>query len=143
MELDFEKYKEEQFCDNKKCEFYGMIGDGNVKIKSRKNQQVYCNRCKNSWVITKGTFFFHMKSSPKDALEVLFLLSEGMGMRAVCRAKGVTMDILQIWIVKAANHVNEVSSLLKEEMNLTGCQIDEFWSFIRKKRDVYLKEKKK
>mgnify|MGYP000243979101 CR=1 FL=1 len=57
VELNFEKYKAQQFCDNPMCLDFGKIGEGNILTQSRKNQQVYCNQCDNSWVITKGTFF--------------------------------------------------------------------------------------
>ena len=35
MELDFDKYKEQQFCDSIECEHYGQIG---ARIKSRMRQ---------------------------------------------------------------------------------------------------------
>lgn len=142
MELDFDKYKEEQFCDNKECPFYGMVGDGNIKVKSRTKRQIYCNSCKNSWVITKNTFFFHLKTPIKDVLETLLLISEGVGVRAISRIKGVAPDSIQDWVIKAADHTNEVSKMFKIKMKLKQCQIDEFWSFIRKKKNVYLKKKK-
>jgi hypothetical protein len=134
MQLDFDKYKEMQFCDNKSCEYYGKIGAGNIKINSREHGQVYCNKCENIWVITKDTFFFGLKKPVDVILKTLKLLSEGMGLRAVCRSMNVTADAVLDWVVKAANHVNEVSAYLKSEMHLTQCQIDEFWSFILKKR---------
>jgi hypothetical protein len=78
MALDFEKYKKEQFCLNKggrlrqkRCREY--------KDKGRKNKQVYCKGCKSSWVISKGTMFYNLKKPVSLVLEVLLLLSEGMG----------------------------------------------------------------
>lgn len=134
MDLDFEKYKSDQFCSNKSCNYYGKQGAGNIKTKSSKNQQVYCNGCQTRWVITKDTFFYNLKTPLATILEVLHLLSEGMGVNAVCRAKGVSDETLTSWVLRAAEHVNEVSAYLKRDMQLTQCQIDEFWSFIFKKR---------
>jgi len=136
MRLDFDKYKKWQFCDNKKCECYGKVDAGNIKINSRKYGQVYCNKCKNTWVITKDTFFYRLKKPLDIVLKTLKLLSEGMGLRAVCRSMNVTADSALVWIVKAADHVNELSAYLQGEMHLTQCQIDEFWSFILKKRSI-------
>ena len=136
MQLDFDKYKEWQFCDNKECECYGKIGAGNIKTNSRQYGQVYCNRCHNIWVITKDTFFYGLKKPIDIVLKTLKLLSEGMGLRAVCRSMNVTADSVLDWIVKGAAHVNEISAYLKDEMHLTQCQIDEFWSFILKKRGI-------
>jgi hypothetical protein len=79
-------------------------------------------------VITKGTFFYNLKAPVSLILEVLKSLSEGMGVRAVCRTKGVTPDAVRAWILKAAKHV--------KDMHLTQCQIDEFWSYILKKKRI-------
>lgn len=141
VDLDFDKYKDYQFCTNKKCGSFEKQGS-NIGIKSRKNRQVYCKTCKSSWVITKDTFFYHLKTPVKEVLEVLKLLSEGMGVNAIQRTKGISPETMQDWIIKASNHVNEVSSYLKKEMNLTQCQIDEFWSFIRKKNQRSQKKNK-
>ena len=97
------------------------------------HHQVYCKACKQIWVITKGTFFYNLKSPASLVLEVLKLLSEGMGIRAVSRSKGVTTDAISAWVLKAAHHVNEVTVYLERNMHLTQCQIDEFWSYILKK----------
>jgi hypothetical protein len=40
MELDFDKYKKEQFCLNKECVDYGKKDAGNIRIKA-----VKINRC--------------------------------------------------------------------------------------------------
>ena len=134
MELDFDKYKAQQCCDNPACQYDGKTGEDNIRIHSRQHQQVYCNACKNIWVITKGTFFYNLKAPVSLVLEVLRLLSEGMGLRAVCRTKGVTPDAVGAWLLKAAKHVHEVTIYLERAMHLTQCQIDEFWSYILKKK---------
>ena len=137
MELDFEKYKAQQFCDNQECSVFGKVGAGNIRTQSCKNQQVYCNQCDNTWVITKGTFFYHLKTPVKVVIEVLMLLAEGVGVNAICRVKGVTADSIRSWLSKVSDHVEEISVYLQAEMSLTQCQIDEFWSFILKKNQTH------
>ena len=102
MDLDFAKYKSHQFCDNKECSRRGQVEAGNIKTNSRKHHQVYCNGCKQNWVITRDSFFYHLKTPVKEVIEALMLLSEGMGVNAVCRVKGVTADSLASWLLKAA-----------------------------------------
>lgn len=89
MDLDWEKYKELQFCDNRSCSYHNQVGQGNIGWNSRKHHQVYCKGCKKIWVMTKKTFFFHLKTEVRLVLECLLLLAEGMGVNAVCRLKGV------------------------------------------------------
>jgi transposase-like protein len=134
MELDFDTYKAQQFCDNPDCDAYGKVGENNIRTHSRLQHQVYCNVCNQIWVITKGTFFYNLKAPVSLILEVLKLLSEGMGIRAVSRSKGITTDAISAWVLKAADHVNELTVYLEREMHLTQCQIDEFWSYIFKKK---------
>jgi hypothetical protein len=83
--------------------------------------------------MTKGTFFYNLKAPVSLILEVLRLLSEGMGLRAVCRSKGVTTDAASAWVQRAARHVSEITVYLEKDMHLTQCKIDEFWSYIFKK----------
>ena len=133
MDLDFDTYKAQQFCDNLDCCEYGRIGHDNIRTHSRLQHQVYCHVCKEIGVITKETFFSNLKSPVPLILEVLKLLSEGMGLRAVCRAQGVSHETVAAWVLKAAKHVNEVTVYLERKMHLTQCQIDDFWSYIKKK----------
>ena len=133
MDLDFDKYKAQQFCDNLDCPYHGRTDLKNIRTHSRLHHHVYCNACKQIWVITKGTVFYCLKAPVSLLLEVLKLLSEGMGLRAVCRSKSVTPDAVSAWVQKAAKHVREVTGYLEREMHLTQCQIDEFWSYILKK----------
>ena len=82
-----------------------------------------------------------MKTPVETILSVLKLLSEGMGVPAVCRSTGVTADSIRSWILRATQHVNELSAYLQQDMHLTQCQIDEFWSFIYKKKETLEKRK--
>src|SRR5919112_3473622 len=136
MALDCDKYKAQQFCANLDCDAYGKIGGPPIRTHSRRHHQVYCNACNQIWVMTKGTFFYNLKAPVSLILEVLKLLSEGMGLRAVCRSKGVTTDAASAWVLKAAKHVNEVTVYLERDMHLSQCQIDEFWSYIFKKKRI-------
>src|SRR5262250_2862764 len=123
MELDFDKYKAQQCCDNLACPYYAKTGEDNIRTHSRQPQQVYGKSCKNIWVMTQGTFFYNLPAPGSLVLEVLRLLSEGMGLRAVCRTTGVTPDAVESWLLKAAEHVQEVTIYLERAMHLTQCQI--------------------
>ena len=138
MEIDFDKYKALQYCDNELCRFYNQIGSGNVCILSRKNRQVYCNCCKNRWVLTKDTFFYDLRSDKSVIISVLKDLSEGKGQRAIERTCGVGLATQKRWLLRAADHVVPISEYLEKDMHLTRVQIDEFWAFVLKKRKYYL-----
>lgn len=128
--------KSSQYCDNAFCKCYNKVEGGNIKTNSRAKGQVYCNVCKNIWVVTKGTMFFGLRTPMDKVIRVLQCLARGMGLNNTCRQEEVTADSVLEWISKAARHSNEFTEYMQREMHLEQVQIDEFWSFIRKKRKI-------
>jgi uncharacterized ferritin-like protein (DUF455 family) len=61
-------------------------------------------------------------------------LASGLGVNAVVREKGVSAESLRDWIRLASEQVAVFSKYMQRDMNLGQVQIDEFWSFIRKKK---------
>jgi transposase-like protein len=139
---EFDLLKSNQYCDNESCECYNQKEVGNIKINSRRKGQVYCNRCGNRWVLTKGTMFFDLRTPIEKVIKVLLCLSRGMGLNNTCRQEKVTADSALDWILKAAKHSNEFTLYMQQEMHLEQVQIDEFWFFIRKKRKILLLKRK-
>jgi hypothetical protein len=134
---DFEIFKSHQFCDNETCTHYGQVGQGNLRTHSRKSGQIQCNRCNSKpFSVRKGTMFFDLRTPIDKVISVLGLLASGMGVNALCREQKVTADSLRAWVILAANHVDAFSAYMQQDMHLEQVQIDEFWSFIRKKREL-------
>lgn len=134
---NFDLLKSRQYCDNPSCSCYNQIGLKNIKINSRPKGQVYCNICRNIWVLTKGTIFFDLRTPIEKVINTLLLLVRGMGLNNTCRQSKVTADSVLSWIEKAGNHSNEFTEYMQQEMHLDQVQIDEFWTFVRKKAKPY------
>ena len=133
---EFEVFKSHQYCDNETCAKYGLVGgDGNIKTHSFAVSQGYCNCCKSKpFSLRKGTMFFGLRTPVDKIIRVLHLLSSGMGQNAICRQEDVTGDSVRSWIILASEQVSSFTAYMQREMHLEQVQIDEFWSFIRKKR---------
>jgi len=132
---DFELFKSHQFCDNADCSCYQKTNAGNLKIYSKKQGQIYCNVCKSRpFVVTRGTIFYWLKKPLELVISTLMLLARGMGLNNTCAQQGVTADSVLVWIEKAGNHSEEFTDFMVQNMELDQVQIDEFWSFIQKKR---------
>ena len=137
---DFELLKSRQYCDNLECSYYNKIDAGNIRINSRPKGQVYCKECKNLWVVTKGTIIFGLKTPIEKVIETLQMLARGTGLNNTCAQQNVTADSGLDWIEKAADHVNGFTQYMQQGMHLEQVQIDEFWSFIlKKKKDLQTK----
>jgi hypothetical protein len=133
---DFELLKSHQYCDNRDCTHYGQVGAGNLFINSRPHGQIYCNKCDaKPFSVRRGTMFFGLRTPMDKIINVLGLLASGVGVNAICREQDVTADSLRAWIVLASNQVTAFTEYMQHNMHLEQVQIDEFWSFIRKKRE--------
>jgi len=86
--------------------------------------------------VTKGTIFYWLKTPLEVVVSTLMLLVGGMGFNETCRQKGVTADSVLSWIEKAGNHAEEFTDFMTQNMELDRVQIDEFWSFIQKKKKI-------
>lgn len=134
---DFDLFKLHQYCDNPDCTDYGVSGKGNIKTHSLASGQGYCSSCRSKpFSIRKGTMFFDLRTPMEKIIRVLSLLASGMGQNAVCRQESVRGESVRAWIVLASEHVSAFSEYMQREMELSQVQIDEFWSFIRKKRNI-------
>jgi transposase-like protein len=131
---DFELFRTHQYCDTPLCDFYGKVGLSNLRIKTRKNKQLYCSGCKKTFSLHKGTMFYRLRTPLDKIIKALSLLSHGMGVKAVCAEESVTADSLRSWVVLASQHTEAFSAHMQHQMHLTQIQVDEFWSFIRKKK---------
>lgn len=134
---EFGLFKAHQYCDNPECSHYNLAGQDNIKTHSFQNAQCYCNQCHGKpFSIRKGTMFFDLRTPIDKIVRVLSLLVNGMGKNAVCRLEGVSGESVSSWLVLAAKHVEAFTTYLQKDMHLTQVQIDEFWSFIRKKKNT-------
>ena len=134
---DFDLFKRHQYCDNPDCPHYGQVGIGNIRISTRKNGQVYCNRCDYPpFSVRRGTMFYGLRTPMEKIVRVLGLLASGVGVNALCREQAVTADSIRAWIILAAKQVDAFTNYMQQDMHLEQVQIDEFWSFIRKKRKI-------
>ena len=108
----------------------------NLKVKSRKQAQLYCASCKNTFCVRRGTMFYDLRTPLDKIVSCLSLLASGTGMNAVSRATGVTGDSLRAWTVLASLHVAAFTDHLQGNMHLEQVQVDEFWAYIRKKKKI-------
>jgi transposase-like protein len=139
---EFDLLRLSQYCDNPSCDCYNKVGIDNIRTNSRAKSQVYCNRCNNRWVVTKGTMFFDLRTPIDKVIKVLQCLVRGMGLNNTCRQENVTADSVLAWIIKAARYSNEFTQYMQQEMHMEQIQIDEFWSFIRKKKETLQMKRK-
>ena len=130
-------------CPNEGCLAYGRFGDdplhnivgyGTYTTTSGEVRQMYlCKVCRQPFSETAGTPFFGLKTPMKTVCIALQELAEGLGVRAVARIHGVKPDVVLEWLKKAGQHCQALSECMMRDLHVTQVQLDELWTFVRKK----------
>ena len=133
-------------CPHEACSSYGVfgphpehdiVGNGTYTTSHGEKRQLYlCNVCKRSFSETAGTPFSGLKTPMRTVCIALNELAEGLGVRAVARIHGVEPDTVLDWLRKAGQHCEAVSAYMMQELELSQVQLDELWTFVRKKEKM-------
>ena len=76
---------------------------------------------------------FNLKADEETFYRTIACLVEGNGIRATGRIMGLDKDTVCQWLKRAAEHVEAVSRYLMVNLHFEEVQLDEFWSFVKKK----------
>lgn len=63
------------------------------------------------------------------------LLAEGNSLRATARILGMDKDTIAQWVAQLGEQCASVAAYHFRGLHLTECQLDELWTFVRKKED--------
>jgi transposase-like protein len=117
----------EIFCPNIDCPAKGQQGRGNISIHSRQEKRYWCAVCESSFVATKGTIFYRLKSDPVRVMLVITLLAYGCPVQAIVAAFGIDERTVKRWWQRAGDHCEHVHEHLVEgsQFDLEQVQADE------------------
>lgn len=125
------------FCPNPECAAYGDT-EAKAVIKNGKTRQgrqrFQCKVCKKSFNERYGTLFYNRKTDEKDILECLSMLAEGMRISSISRVKGIKEDAILSFLREAAQHAEQVESMLLNDYRISQAQIDGLWTYIGRKQ---------
>lgn len=127
----------ELFCPNEECDFYGQKGQENIvfqwKYGDGKTHNLFrCNCCKKTFSERRGTPLFHMNTSDEKIVQTLQCIVEGTGVRATARIMGMGKDTVSKIVRLCGEHCEELHDYFLQNLHIDECQLDEFWSFIKK-----------
>jgi transposase-like protein len=133
MKLDLSQH----FCPNPDCDNYGKKGLGNITTSTtfgkQRIQLLRCRTCNKRFSERNSTVFSGLHLNEKTITEILLCLAEGSSIRSCARIKGVNKDTVQRVLERARQHCLKILSELLRDLHLTECQMDELWSFIKKR----------
>ena len=126
------------FCPYQDCPNYGKVGPENQIIGAgrygkNQTQLLRCKVCGRTFSERRGTPLFNLKADEETFYRTIACLVEGIGIRATARIMGLDKDTVCRWLDRASQHVEAVSRYLMVNLHFEEVQLDEFWSFVRKK----------
>jgi transposase-like protein len=118
------------FCANPDCSARGLLGQGNVKVHSRKEQRFRCTTCGKTFAATKGTPYYRLHKDRALFLTVITLLAHGCPLPAVVAAFGLDERTVAGWQLKAGSHCQAVHRrhLDGSRLDLGHVQADELYA---------------
>lgn len=131
----------ELWCWNKECPNFGIPQQGNIVFKetygNNQNSLFKCTTCGHCFSETRGTPFFELKTPKEEVIRTLAMFPEKGSIRGVGRASGHTTNTIQRWAAVASEHCKEVTEYFFRDLNLDIVQIDEIWSYIKKRKKYH------
>ncbi len=127
------------FCPNQQCKDYGLRGNGNISIrgkygKDKDRDLLYCRTCGKRFAATHASALFGLHLPADTIGQIIHHAAEGVGVRATARLLGLDKDTVNRVILRAGEHCARVLSDLLRSLQLTETQLDELWTFVKKRK---------
>jgi transposase-like protein len=127
------------FCPNEECKDYGLRCQGNIAVrgkygKDKSRDLLYCRTCGKRFAATHASALFGLHIPAETIRQIIHHAAEGVGVRATARLLGMDKDTVNRVILKAGEHCAYVLSGLLASLELTETQLDELWTFVKKRK---------
>jgi len=117
-------------CPNPACEQPHVIGNGSSKGRRR----YQCRGCGRFFGETEGTPMYRLHTPAAEVAQALLIVMRRGSLRAAEEITGHKYETISVWLKRAATHAAAITQVLADDLHLRQVEIDEFWSFVQKKR---------
>ncbi len=100
---------------------------------SHDHHQWRCRDCGRSFRSTTGTAVAHLKTPATEVVRALLVVMRRGSLRAAEEVTGHKYETIGAWLRRAGQHAEAVTAALAHDLHLSEVEVDEFWSFVRKK----------
>jgi len=128
-----------QPCPNPDCAYAQMLNRGNIRAvstdltQSGKRRIFQCTKCGTPFSETRDTVFFDLKTPEEKVMMALKMLLVKVDLAGISFVLGVTEETVLAWLQRAAHKAAEINAHLLRDLPVTQVQLDEMWSFIKRK----------
>jgi transposase-like protein len=117
-------------CPNPKCPQPRVVRNGSHRGRPR----YQCRNCKTYFGETQGTPMYGLKTPAAEVAQALLIVMRRGSLRAAEEITGHKYETISEWLKRAATHAEALTQVLASDLHLSQVEIDEFWSFVQKKR---------
>jgi transposase-like protein len=117
-------------CPNPQCVQSCVVRNGS----HRGRQRYQCRTCKTYFGETQGTPMYNLKTPAAEVAQALLVVMRRGSLRAAEEITGHKDETISVWLKRAAAHAEALTQVLANDLHLNQVEIDEFWSFVQKKK---------
>jgi hypothetical protein len=77
---------------------------------------------------------YGLKTPAAEVAQALLIVMRRGSLRAAEEITGHKYETISVWLKRAAAHAEALTQVLASDLHLSQVEIDEFWSFVQKKR---------
>ena len=116
-------------CPNGACGSPHVIRNGSLEGR----QRYHCRGCGAWFGETQGTPLYRLKTPAAEIGRTLLVVMGRGSLRAAEAVTGHKYETIGHWLHLAARHAAEIEAALVRDLQLSTVEIDEFWSFVKKR----------
>ena len=95
-----------------------------------------CRKCRREFSARYASIFAGFHTDDPTIYRVLKALAEGNGIRACARIFDIDKNTVMRLLEHAARHCQQVNEHLIKDYHIDECQLDELWSFVKKRKRI-------
>ncbi len=99
---------QEVFCPYLDCWARGHIGKGNIGVHREVERRYICHECKQTFMDSKGTIFYRLRTEAETVMRVITLLAYGCPPKAIVKAFGFHERTVKRWWRRSGEHCRVV-----------------------------------
>ena len=126
------------FCPNPNCEDHEIRGKGNITTSTRygknKTHLLRCKTCNQRFSENRNTIFMHSNYNKETIQRIILAVAECNSIRGTARILCLDKDGVNRVVLKAGDHCKKILENLIRDLCLNECQLDELWTFIKKRK---------
>ncbi|HEY6411312.1 MAG TPA: hypothetical protein VIY29_27955 [Ktedonobacteraceae bacterium] len=116
-------------CPNPACEQPHVIRNGS----SNGRRRYQCRGCGRFFGETEGTPMYRLHTPAAEVAQALLVVMRRGSLRAAEEITGHKYETIGKWLRRANEHAETLTAIFTHDLHLSTVEIDEFWSFVRKK----------